>query len=31
MKSNKSSKFDQVDSEEQEAEDWKEEGLEISP
>ncbi|XP_015274938.1 PREDICTED: transcription factor ETV7 [Gekko japonicus] len=31
MKSDKSNKFDQLDSEEQEREDWKEEGLEISP
>nr|XP_056700796.1 transcription factor ETV7 [Euleptes europaea] len=31
VKSDKSSKFDQLDNEEQEGEDWKEEGLEISP
>ncbi|XP_077190470.1 transcription factor ETV7 isoform X1 [Paroedura picta] len=31
MKSDKSNKFEQMDSEEQEGEDWKEEGLEISP
>ncbi|XP_060089268.1 transcription factor ETV7 [Heteronotia binoei] len=31
MKSDKSNKFDQLDNEEQEGEDWKEEGLEISP
>ncbi|XP_048354070.1 transcription factor ETV7 [Sphaerodactylus townsendi] len=31
VKSDKSSKFDQLDNEEEEGEDWKEEGLEISP
>lgn len=30
-KSDKSNKFDQLDSEDQEGEDWKEEALEISP